>query len=188
MEISKLNLGCGEYKKEGYINVDYLDHLHPDIVHDLNKIPYPFDTNTFDLIEANHVLEHLDNPFAIMKELHRVSKNNGIINIRIPHFSRGFSHPEHKRGFDVSFPLYFQETFQGGFMGVSFLLNKMRLNWFAQPYLKKSTLSSFQYYAGTIAGKIINFFANLSPNFCSRIWCFWVGGFEEIEYIFVTKK
>ena len=31
----------------------------------------------------------------------------GALLVKVPHFSRGFTHPDHKRGFDVSFPLFF---------------------------------------------------------------------------------
>ena len=37
----KLNLGCAGYPKDGYVNVDWLPELKPEIVHDLNKFPYP---------------------------------------------------------------------------------------------------------------------------------------------------
>lgn len=149
---TKLNLGCGEFKKNGYINVDYYSVSEPDIKHDLNQLPYPFDDNQFNLIEAEHLLEHLSNPFQIMKELHRIGKDGCLIRIKVPHFSRGSAHPEHKRGFDVSFPLYFDPSFKGGYQGVVLDLIKMRLRWFAQPYLKKTVLSSPSYYGGYILG------------------------------------
>ena len=50
--LKKLNLGCGEDKKEGYVNVDFHSHVKPDVVHDLNVVPYPFAESTFDLVEA----------------------------------------------------------------------------------------------------------------------------------------
>jgi len=181
---NKLNLGSGRFKKKDFINIDADSSTNPDILYDLNKIPYPFSDNSFSLIMANHVLEHLKDPFKTMKELHRILKSEGKLIIRVPHFSRGFSHPDHKRGFDVSFPLYFNKNFKGGYTGSSFRLKSMKLKWFAQPYLKKISLSGFQYNAGLFLGKIFDFFANLSPYFCSRIWCYQVGGFEEIEYIF----
>jgi hypothetical protein len=64
----------------------------------------------------------------------------------------------------------------------------MRLSWFAQRYLKKQVVPAYQYAVATIFGAIFDFFANLSPVLCSRIWCFWVGGFEEIEYEFTVIK
>ena len=184
----KLNLGCGEFKKAGYLNLDGNPACRPDQVHDLNQLPYPFPNNCFERIEADHVLEHLANPFAIMKELHRILAPKGRLILRVPHFSRGFTHADHRRGFDVSFPDYFQPAFQGGYAGVEFELLRCRLGWFAQPYLKKSVLRRPAYVIGLAVGKVMDFLANLSPGLCSRLWCFWVGGFEEIEFQFVCRK
>lgn len=180
----KLNLGCGEFKKKGYINLDFSPQVKPDIIHDLNKFPYPFKDNEFDLIESDHVLEHLENPFEVMKELYRICNMGGKIIIRVPHFSRGFTHPEHKCGFDVSFPYYFNPDFKGGYSGMEFKLLKVRFTWFAQQYLKKTVLSKPTYILCKICGDIIDFFANLSPLLASRIWVFMVGGFDEIEFVF----
>ncbi|MCF7835509.1 MAG: methyltransferase domain-containing protein [Candidatus Marinimicrobia bacterium] len=187
-EVKKLNLGCGAYKKEGYTNIDISPERKPEIVHDLNNFPYPFFDNTFELIEADHVLEHLKDVFSAMKEIHRISKTGAKIIIHVPHFSRGFSHPDHKRGFDFTFPYYFNPSFNEGYQGFEFKLKKIKFNWFAQPYLKKNVLSKPIYYIAFCFGKIVNFLANLSPIICSKIWCFWVGGFEEIEFIFEAKK
>ena len=186
----KLNLGAGEDRREGYINVDWNDLAKPDVKHNLNQFPYPFEDNKFDEIMASHVLEHLDKPFDVMKEFHRILKPGGQLIIKVPHFSRGFTHAEHAHGFDVSFPLYFNKKFtKSGFFGVEFDLANMELHWAAFTHL-------LPYYGyGKIIIAIIKFFsaifsflANLSPNFCSRIWCFWVGGFEEIEFKFICKK
>lgn len=189
-EEKKLNLGSGEFKEEGYINVDWQASAQPDIVHDLNILPYPFVDNSFNLIKASHVLEHLDKPFAVMKELHRLLESGGKLVVKVPHFSRGFTHAEHSHGFDVTFPLYFNKSFtKSGYFGVEFELEKLRLNWLAFFHL----LPSLGYKKPTIAllkalNVVISFLANLSPNFCSRIWCYWVGGFDEIEFNFICRK
>jgi len=180
--MKKLNLGCGEFKKQGFVNVDWIGN--PDIKHNLNKYPYPFKKREFKLIVADHLLEHLDNPFKFMKECHRILDYGGKLVIRVPHFSRGFSHPEHKIGFDVSFPLYFNPFFLGGYSGIPFKIQQIKLTWFAQKYLKKETLNKFQYYSGCIFDFIFSALANLSPYFCSRCWCYIVGGFEEIKFVF----
>jgi hypothetical protein len=187
---TKLNLGCGEDYKEWYWNVDFHDHFKVDQVLDLNKLPYPFEANTFDEILAYHILEHLNNPFDIMKELHRISKHNAIIHIKVPHFSRGFTHSEHKAGFDVTFPYYFNPSFtKSGFFGVHFDLQQMRLNYSVFFHLMKyMKVNPIIIFLTKIAHHFFSFLANLSPIFCSRIWCFWVGGFEEIEFKFITKK
>ena len=184
----KLNLGSGQFPKEGFINVDYYSISTPDITHDLNQIPYPFEDNYFELAEADHVLEHLAEPFKVMGELRRICAPGALLHIRVPHFSRGFTHADHKRGFDVTFPYYFNPKFAPGYQGMPLDLVKMRLTWFAQPYMKKSVLSAPLVFLGQALGIVIDFFANLSPWLCSRLWCYWVGGFEEIEFIFRVNK
>ena len=185
----KLNLGSGEFLKEGYVNVDYYSVSKPDVEHDLSKFPYPFPDNHFDLVEADHCFEHLPNPFAVMKEVHRISKNGAKLIIRVPHFSRGFTHSEHKAGFDVTFPYYFNPNFtKSGYYGVTFDLKKMELHYIAffhlLPYMGVGKVTIFFM---RIINAVMNFFANLSPKLCSRIWCFWFGGFEEIEFNFIKK-
>jgi len=182
--MEKLNLGCGDYKKEGFTNIDIREDAAPDICHDLEQLPYPFEDNYFDLIEADHILEHLSDPFQVMAELRRILKPMGTLIVKVPHFSRAMSHPQHKRGFDVTFPGYFNESFSGGYTGTRFICTKMRLHWFAQKHLMKKVISKPLYYILTAIGKIIDIPANLWPHFCSRVWCYWVGGFYEIEFIF----
>ncbi len=190
MSEQKLNLGSGEDYKEGFVNVDWQPLTKADVEHNLNVFPYPFEDNSFDYIEAFHVLEHLDRPFNVMKELHRILKPGGKLVVKVPHFSRGFTHAEHAHGFDVTFPLYFNPNFtKSGYFGVHFRLGKMKLNWLAffhlLPYMGYGRLSIFLM---KIPHTIISFFANLSPAVCSRIWCFWVGGFDEIHYEFYAEK
>ena len=81
----KLNLGSGQDYKEDYVNIDIVDFGKLDIQHDLNKTPYPFKDNQFEEIYANSILEHLDKPIEILKELTRITKNNGKIIIIVPH-------------------------------------------------------------------------------------------------------
>ena len=185
----KLNLGCGIDYREGFVNADFHSHLKVDVEYDLNQLPYPFADDEFDYILASHVLEHLDKPFWVMRELHRILKPGGVLHVKVPHFSRGLTHSEHRAGFDVTFPYYFNPTFtKSGYYGVEFALEKMELHYFAffhlLPYMGVSALTIS---AMKVVNSVINFFANLSPNACSRLWCFWVGGFEEIEFVFRKK-
>lgn len=188
--MKKLNLGSGEFKKDGYINVDWQDLTNPDIKHNLNIYPYPFEDSTFDLVEASHILEHLDKPFEMMKELHRILKPGGVLIVKVPHFSRGFTHAEHVHGFDITFPLYFNPTFtKSGYIGIDFKIKEMRLDWFAffhlLPHMGYGKIIVFLL---RMLNAVISFLANLSPSFCSRIWCYWVGGFEQITFKFKCIK
>lgn len=187
---NKLNLGCGGFKKVGFVNVDWQPLVKPDVLHDLNNFPYPFEDNMFDVVEANHVLEHMDKVFLVMKEIHRILRPGGRLLLKVPHFSRGFTHAEHSHGFDVTFPLYFNRNFaKSGFFGVEFKLEKTKLRWIAFFNLMPSLgYSRITISLLSILNIIISFLANLSPNFCSRFWCYLVGGFEEIEFNFICLK
>jgi SAM-dependent methyltransferase len=179
--MDRLNLGCGAFKKAGFINVDVDARRDPEVIHNLDQFPYPFPSSQFSLVEAEHVLEHLENPFGVMKELHRIMKDGGLLIIKVPHFSRGFTHADHKRGFDLAFPLYFDPRTEPFFIGVHFALEGVRLTWFAQPELKRTVLSPFLFNIGRMFGACLDFLANAAPFVCSRLWCYWVGGFEEME-------
>lgn len=184
----KLNLGCGKFKLPGYHNVDSWPEAQPDQFVDLDRLPLPFPDNAFDEVRADHVFEHLRNPFGVMAELHRVCAPGAAIRLKVPHFSRGLTHADHKCGFDVTFPCYFNPAFPPGYTGRELKLEFQRLRWFGQPYMKRTIMSAPLFWTAHVAGTIIDFFANLSPLVCSRLWCFWVGGFEEYEMRFRVVK
>jgi SAM-dependent methyltransferase len=183
-ESRRLNLGCGAFKKAGFLNVDGNPAVEPDVLVDLDSFPYPFADGQFEVVEADHVLEHLQDPFAVVAELSRILADDGTLRIRVPHFTRGFTHADHKRGFDVTFPYYFDPSFKGGYTGTELELVRLRLRWFAQPYLKRDVLGRTTFVAAMTVGSVLDALARLSPFLCSRLWAFWVGGFEEIEFLF----
>jgi SAM-dependent methyltransferase len=180
----RINFGCGQFPLPGWLNVDIDPQARADVYHDLERLPYPFESNSAEEIVASHVLEHLDQPFAAMSEFARVLRPGGRLTVRVPHFSRGFTHADHKRGFDVSFPLYFRPDFRGGYSGTELECRRVRLRWFAQPELKRQTLGPGTAVIAQAAGAVIDTAARLSPYLASRLWCFWVGGFEEVEFVF----
>lgn len=82
-----LNLGCGLKKIIGAINVDKYEQCEPDIVWDLARFPYPFESETFDKVMAHHVLEHILPWWDSFQEMVRVTKVGGTIEIAVPHES-----------------------------------------------------------------------------------------------------
>lgn len=85
----KLNLGCGDKKISGFVNVDFVESVKPDIVWDLEKMPWPFKDSSVDEILLNHVLEHLGQQtsvyLSIIKEIYRICIDGAIIHIKVPH-------------------------------------------------------------------------------------------------------
>lgn len=107
----KLNIGCGFDIKEGFINMDISKEVNPNIVHDLNNIPYPFKDNTFDYILAKDVLEHVPkiNLIFIIEELYRISKDKCLWNITVPFYNNRLANANiiHYTGFDFgSFDMF----------------------------------------------------------------------------------
>jgi len=82
-----VNLGCGFNHRVGYINVDAFDNCNPDVLHDLNQFPYPFEDNSVDSISAHHVFEHLEDWWGALKECARILKPGGTLHIHVPHDS-----------------------------------------------------------------------------------------------------
>jgi len=117
----KLNLGCGLDIKEStdkieWVNQDILSGKGIDIVHNLNKFPYPFKDNEFDEVYTSHVLEHVADLIKTLSELKRICKDKAKILIRVPHFSCGVSYrdPTHKRLFSYfTFDYFTDDCFYG---------------------------------------------------------------------------
>lgn len=107
----KLNIGCGNDIRTDYINIDIADIPGVDIVCDINNA-LPFENNSFDFIICNDILEHVDLE-KVLKEIHRVLVNDGIVQIRVPHFtsSNNYIDPTHKRIFSFrTFEFFVNDT------------------------------------------------------------------------------
>lgn len=182
---TRLNLGCGQFPREGFLNVDHDPAAKADLRLDLSDLRGydAFPANHFDVIVMDHVLEHLDDVFGVMGVVHRLLKPGGRLELRVPHFSRGITHPEHKHGFDVTFPEYLRPGFRGGYIGIPFELASMRLDYMIRWDLKEVAVKPWQVSVLKPLNAIISALANLQPYACSRFWCTWVGGFEQIEFI-----
>jgi SAM-dependent methyltransferase len=96
-----LNLGCGNEHIEGAINVDVSERVRPDVVHDLNEKPWPFQNSTFDEIVGYDVVEHVADVVAFMEEVHRVAAPEATIRLTVPHFScaNAWRDPTHRHAF-----------------------------------------------------------------------------------------
>ncbi len=168
----KLNLGCGFDYKEGYINCD-IRGVKADKYFDLNKFPYPFKDNSIDKVLISHVLEHLNEPVNILKEIYRICKNNAIVKIQVPYFSSesAFSDIEHKHFFsyttfdaiDSDNPIHNRNPF---YEKCDFKIVKKRLNWRKQLFF-------------------FNVF-NLFPRIYQELFCWWFPA-KELEVVLVKK-
>jgi ubiquinone/menaquinone biosynthesis C-methylase UbiE len=108
---NRLNIGCGRSIEKESINLDFIKLPGVNVVHDLNKFPYPFKDNTFDEVFADNVLEHLNDLQKTLEELSRISKKEGVIEIIVPlaPTMHAFRDPTHKLFFTYRTFEYFTE-------------------------------------------------------------------------------
>lgn len=110
-----LVIGCGDKpwrpseRWPGVVNLDVLPLPGVDVVWDLNRTPWPFEDEAFDSVVADNILEHLDDLFSAMEEIHRVLKSrcdsddSGLLELSVP-LAGSFNHytdATHKRGFTL---------------------------------------------------------------------------------------
>jgi SAM-dependent methyltransferase len=113
----ELLIGCGSQRDkrlhppgrpaqwEDLMTLDWNSAHHPDVVHDLEVLPYPFDGDTFDEIHAYEVLEHIGQLgdfrafLAQFSEFWRILKPGGFFAATCPSYRSmwAFGDPSHKR-------------------------------------------------------------------------------------------
>lgn len=144
-----LDLGAGSAKYRGiikekaseYITFDVIPGNNIDVVGDaLNLL---FEDDSFDTVISTQVLEHVEKPWIMVKEIHRVLKTGGVCILTAP-----FLEPYHPDPHD-----YFRYTVEGlrtlfknenfeileceGFGNLFFVLSEfIRFSWF-NPYEKQ---------------------------------------------------
>lgn len=113
-----LDLGCGGARRPGFVGLDKRALPGVDIVHDLEKIPYPLPDSIVTTMVASHLVEHLK-PWLMIEifdEWWRIAKEDCQLAISMPYgYSEGFlQDPTHCNAcnettwqyFDPAFPLY----------------------------------------------------------------------------------
>lgn len=108
-------MGCGSTPK-GDVNVDFFKagfnlqvgnqkkgtHIDPKRIRNFivaDALHLPFQACIFKRVFCSHVIEHVDNPYLLLRELLRVAKDEVVV--KCPHrLSRGAKMPFHKNYFN----------------------------------------------------------------------------------------
>ena len=97
-----LDIGCGAHKRTNFVGLDIRPLNGVDIVHDINRHPWPIEDEAVLTAVASHLVEHIPPvaigpdgtwfPFvAFMDEVWRILKPNGQLALSLPHgYSPGF--------------------------------------------------------------------------------------------------
>jgi len=86
-----LDLGCGKERFSPTVaGVDVQD-FGWNRVWDLNKFPYPFPDNSYDIVRAWSILEHLKYPYQALQEMKRIASKEIWIKVPNPYTCREFA-------------------------------------------------------------------------------------------------
>lgn len=108
-ELLVVDAGCGDTKQvPSAIGVDAVAQPGVDVVADLDG-GLPFETGSVDRLFAVHVLEHVGEMLAVMREFHRVLAPTGVLHVLAPHWRHvnAVADPTHVRYLDVQTFKYF---------------------------------------------------------------------------------
>jgi SAM-dependent methyltransferase len=113
----KLNLGCGPSKMDGFVNVDRLESVHPDVVCNLDVVPWPFSDASVDHIFSSNAFEHLNDTIQTMEECYRILKPGGTMDVIVPFAmsSGALQDPTHKSFWTDYTVNYFVKGHQANF-------------------------------------------------------------------------
>ena len=108
----QLNLGSGNKKQDGYINIDNRSECEPDLLCDVTE-GLPFPDSTVDCVRAWDFLEHIPigKTIFVMDEIWRVLKPGGVLNVYVPSTDgRGaFQDPTHVSFWNQNSFLYYTD-------------------------------------------------------------------------------
>ena len=101
-----LNLGAGNDIREGAVNHDRIRHRPEiEVAHDLNVLPWPWGDESFDVIVARAVLEHLRiDLLESVGECWRLLRPGGKLVMKLPYWQHRNSYidPTHYWQFDLA--------------------------------------------------------------------------------------
>ena len=154
-----LNIGHGRKRLPEAINVDITSTTGPDVVHDLNRLPWPFPDRHFREVLAYDVIEHLNDTVATMGEIHRVCRHGAVVQITVPHFScaNAFTDPTHRHYF--------------GCFSFDYFTGKHEFSFYTSARFNRRSRQIV--FAPTLTNKLISRLANRYPAEYERRWA-WI--------------
>jgi hypothetical protein len=84
----KLNLGCGNTKITGCVNIDCEKSVEPDLVHNFVTNELPYEEDSIEEIYLFHTIEHIEKRYhrELFLEVNRVLQPNGLFYVAYPEF------------------------------------------------------------------------------------------------------
>lgn len=106
----KIDIACGDNKREGFKGIDICQTSSTDYIMDLTKYPWNIESDSVEELNCSHYVEHIphdihnpndtrDGLIQFMDEVYRVLKVRGKALITCPYYTsiRAFGDPTHVR-------------------------------------------------------------------------------------------
>jgi hypothetical protein len=112
---------------EKLVTVDYVGSHKPDVLHDLNVTPWPFEDNQFSEVHAYEILEHLGSQgdyhsfFLHFSEIWRVLQDKGVLCATVPDWKSmwAWGDPGHTRVINPGSLVFLDQTEYAKQVGVT---------------------------------------------------------------------
>lgn len=159
--MTKLSVGCGRRSPEpDLVRLDISKEVEPDVVWNLDQIPFPFSDSMFSEIECWDVIEHLGDIPKSLEEFHRILSLGGILKITTPHFSCANSYVDPTHKWHLSY------------FSFDYFSDGHSLSYYSQARYKIKN-RHIQFQGGRINRSIISRLANKFPKIYEQRWA-WI--------------
>lgn len=111
----KLDIACGQNKREGFKGVDIAPGKDVDFVWDLEQFPWaPFKDNSVDEFYVSHYAEHTKDLIKFMDEIWRIGEHGAKVTILGPYYTsiRAWQDPTHTRALSENTWPYFNKAWR----------------------------------------------------------------------------
>lgn len=103
--MEKLNLGAGNHLAPDAVNHNLVKHRPEiDMAWNLNDLPWPWEDESFDLVMASSVFEHLRiDLLTALNECWRILRPGGRLRVKLPHWQHdnAYADPTHWRAYSM---------------------------------------------------------------------------------------
>jgi SAM-dependent methyltransferase len=167
----KLNLGCGNKQRDGFLGVDRYPCDAANLICDVSRT-LPFQDDSIDEVYMDNLIEHVHDIPTLMREVVRVSRHGARILIITPHFSslaswRDPTHVHHLSYFSFD---YFEKSSAMHYVGGGLKVVSRKLS-----------------FGGGLLGLLGRLICWLNPETYEKKFCFLFRASTLTFYLEVTK-
>jgi SAM-dependent methyltransferase len=152
----RLNLGCGNKARAGFVGVDRFPCGAVQVLCDLEE-RLPFRDDSVDAVHLDNTLEHIGDLLQFVREISRICRHGAVVSVITPHFTswdswRDPTHRQHLSYFSMD---HFAKSWIGQYGGCRLIVERRHLS-----------------FSGGLLGLIGRLVFSVSPRFWEKKLCF----------------